>query len=121
MLISKSFQKLLYATVFATSCSACVTQGLPPLVQDAAFEPISPLMPVAQVSVTGSIFNDNSASSRFGYKKNYQVGDIITVVLTESALSLGLGRFSKHHCADIVHLVVLLLSKSTTCAIVLEA
>ena len=84
MLISKSLQKLLYATVFATSCSACVTQGLPPLVQDAAFEPISPLMPVAQVSVTGSIFNDNSASSRFGYKKNYQVGDIITVVLTES-------------------------------------
>ena len=84
MLISKSLQKLLYATVFATSCSGCVTQGLPPLVQDAAFEPISPLMPVAQVSVTGSIFNDNSASSRFGYKKNYQVGDIITVVLTES-------------------------------------
>ena len=84
MLISKSLQKLLYAAVFATSCSACVTQGLPPLIQDAAFEPISPLMPVAQVSVTGSIFNDNSASSRFGYKKNYQVGDIITVVLTES-------------------------------------
>ena len=84
MLISKSLQKLLYAAVFATSCSACVTQGLPPLIQDSAFEPISPLMPVAQVSVTGSIFNDNSASSRFGYKKNYQVGDIITVVLTES-------------------------------------
>ena len=84
MLISKSLQKLLYATVLATTCSACVTQGLPPLIQDAAFEPISPLMPVAQVSVTGSIFNDSSASSRFGYKKNYQVGDIITVVLTES-------------------------------------
>jgi len=49
-----------------------------------AFEPITPLMPEAQVSVTGSIFNDSNASSRFGYKKNYQVGDIITVVLTES-------------------------------------
>jgi len=84
MLISKSLQKLLCATVLVTTCSACVTQGLPPLVQDSAFEPITPLMPVARVSVTGSIFNDSNASARFGYKKNYQVGDIITVVLTES-------------------------------------
>ena len=84
MLISKSLRKVFCVTVFASACSACVTQGLPPLVQDMAFEPITPLMPVAQVSVTGSIFNDSNASSRFGYKKNYQVGDIITVVLTES-------------------------------------
>jgi flagellar L-ring protein precursor FlgH len=84
MLNSKTLKKLLCASVFVTTCSGCVTQGLPPLVQDVAFEPVTPLMPVAQVSVTGSIFNDNSASSRFGYKKNYQVGDIITVVLTES-------------------------------------
>jgi flagellar L-ring protein precursor FlgH len=84
MHISKLFQKSVCVTVFATVCSACVTQGLPPLVQDMAFEPITPLMPVAQVSVTGSIFNDSNTSSRFGYKKNYQVGDIITVVLTES-------------------------------------
>ena len=76
MHISKLFQKAVCVTVFATVCSACVTQGLPPLVQDMAFEPITPLMPVAQVSVTGSIFNDSNASSRFGYKKNYQVGDI---------------------------------------------
>lgn len=84
MQISKSLQKLLCATVVVTTCSACVTQGLPPLMQDAAFEPITPLMPVAPISVTGSIFNDSNASSRFGYRKNYQVGDIITVVLTES-------------------------------------
>jgi flagellar L-ring protein precursor FlgH len=84
MLISKSLRKVFCVTVFASACSACVTQGLPSLVQDMAFEPITPLMPVAQVSVTGSIFNDSNASSRFGYKKNYQVGDIITVVLTES-------------------------------------
>ena len=84
MLNSKTLKKLLCASVFVTTCSGCVTQGLPPLVQDVAFEPVTPLMPVARVSVTGSIFNDNSASARFGYKKNYQVGDIITVVLTES-------------------------------------
>ena len=84
MQISKLFKKVVCVTVSAITCSACVTQGLPPLVQDMAFEPITPLMPVAQVSVTGSIFNDSNASSRFGYKKNYQVGDIITVVLTES-------------------------------------
>lgn len=84
MLISKSLQKLFCAAVVATTCSACVTHGLPSLIQDSAFEPITPLMPVAQLSVTGSIYNDSNGSANFGYKKNYQVGDIITVVLTES-------------------------------------
>jgi flagellar L-ring protein precursor FlgH len=84
MLIFRSFQKLLSAAAMMATCSACVSQGVPALIQDAAFEPITPLVPVKQISVTGSIFNDNGASARFGYKKNYQVGDIITVVLTES-------------------------------------
>lgn len=84
MLIFRSLQKLLSAAAVMATCSACVSQGVPALIQDAAFEPVTPLVPVRQVSVTGSIFNDNGASARFGYKKNYQVGDIITVVLTES-------------------------------------
>jgi flagellar L-ring protein precursor FlgH len=32
----------------------------------------------------GSIFADSNARYRFGFKKNFQVGDIITVVLTEA-------------------------------------
>ena len=40
-------------------------------------------MPEEVTSVTGSIFSDSDARYRFGYKQNFQVGDIITVVLTE--------------------------------------
>ena len=73
MLIFRSLQKLLSAAAVMATCSACVSQGVPALIQDAAFEPVTPLVPVRPVSVTGSIFNDNGASARFGYKKNYQV------------------------------------------------
>ncbi|MEZ7817955.1 MAG: flagellar basal body L-ring protein FlgH [Pseudomonadales bacterium] len=84
MQFPRTLKKFLCTAAIVATCSACVSQSLPPLIQDVAFEPITPLMPVTQVSVTGSIFNDSNASTRFGYKKNYQVGDIITVVLTES-------------------------------------
>jgi flagellar L-ring protein precursor FlgH len=80
----KLIQKFMLVIGVTTASSACVTQGLPPLMQDSAFEPITPMMPVNEVTVTGSIFNDNGGSARFGYKKRFKVGDIITVVLTES-------------------------------------
>jgi flagellar L-ring protein precursor FlgH len=48
------------------------------------FIPIVPVVEQESSSVTGSIFNDNSSSRRFGYKQNYRVGDILTVILSES-------------------------------------
>ena len=36
-------------------------------------------------AMTGSIFNDNAKSRAFGFQKNFLVGDILTVVLSESA------------------------------------
>ena len=48
------------------------------------FIPIVPVVEQESSSVTGSIFNDNQASRRFGYKQNYRVGDILTVILSES-------------------------------------
>ncbi|MDC0214528.1 flagellar basal body L-ring protein FlgH [Gammaproteobacteria bacterium] len=48
------------------------------------FIPIVPVVEQETSSVTGSIFNDNQASRRFGYKQNYRVGDILTVILSES-------------------------------------
>ena len=43
-----------------------------------------PVVEQEQPQVTGSIFNDNRSSRRFGYKQNYRVGDILTVILSES-------------------------------------
>ena len=48
------------------------------------FIPIVPVIEQEQPQVTGSIFNDNRSSRRFGYKQNYRVGDILTVILSES-------------------------------------
>ncbi len=46
--------------------------------------PIVPVIEQEAPLVTGSIFNDNRSSRRFGYKQNYRVGDILTVILSES-------------------------------------
>ena len=48
------------------------------------FIPIVPVLEQEAPRVTGSIFNDNGSSRRFGYKQNYRVGDILTVILSES-------------------------------------
>ncbi len=48
------------------------------------FIPIVPVLEQETPRVTGSIFNDNGSSRRFGYKQNYRVGDILTVILSES-------------------------------------
>lgn len=48
------------------------------------FLPIVPVIEQESPMVTGSIFNDNRSSRRFGYKQNYRVGDILTVILSES-------------------------------------
>ena len=67
--------------VMATACAA---PQMTPILKDQAFEPVTPVMPAEITTVTGSIFADSNARYRFGFKKNFQVGDIITVVLTEA-------------------------------------
>ena len=48
------------------------------------YVPVVPAIPVAPRAVTGSIFMDQSSSRLFGHKREYSVGDVVTVVLTES-------------------------------------
>lgn len=43
-----------------------------------------PLIEYQEASVSGSIFRDQSRSTNFGFKKNVGIGDILTVVLSES-------------------------------------
>lgn len=77
----KSIGLVIGSLVMATACAA---PQMTPILKDQAFEPVTPVMPAEITTVTGSIFADSNARYRFGFKKNFQVGDIITVVLTEA-------------------------------------
>jgi flagellar L-ring protein precursor FlgH len=79
-----SYAKALLLLASLTVGSGCATPQVAPLLPEQAFEPITPVMPAEITAVTGSIFADSNARYRFGFKKNFQVGDIITVVLTEA-------------------------------------
>ena len=71
--------------LFLVSVSFGCASGVPQRADASAdFLPIVPVVEQEQPQVTGSIFNDNRSSRRFGYKQNYRVGDILTVILSES-------------------------------------
>ena len=71
----------LFLVLASFGCASGVPQRADAL---ADFLPIVPVVEQEQPQVTGSIFNDNRSSRRFGYKQNYRVGDILTVILSES-------------------------------------
>ena len=62
----------------------CVTTKQEPLKYSKGYEPIYPTVPADAKVATGSLFAD-SADSLVGRGKNFRVGDIITVLLSESA------------------------------------
>ena len=47
-------------------------------------EKAMPVLAYDTAPVTGSIYRDEVRSSQFGFRKNFSLGDIITVVLNES-------------------------------------
>jgi len=62
-----------------SACAAQQVAGPSP-----EFAPVIP-QPVATSSIpTGSIYSSSNADSWFGEKKTYQIGDVITVLLSES-------------------------------------
>ena len=48
------------------------------------FIPVSPEAEEPLLAPTGSIFADERGSRHFGYKRKFQAGDVLTVILTES-------------------------------------
>lgn len=80
----RNIKFLVTTLISSVVASGCVAPQMTPILREQAFEPVTPIMPAEITSVTGSIFADSNARYRFGYKKNFQVGDIITVVLTEA-------------------------------------
>ena len=50
----------------------------------AVVEKAMPILQYGEAPVTGSIYRDQARSSKFGFLKNFSLGDILTVVLNES-------------------------------------
>lgn len=70
------------AALLSAALAGCATA--PQLPPSAEFRPILQLPPEPEAMVTGSIYNGGRNDNWFGRKRDYKVGDIITVVLNES-------------------------------------
>ena len=69
---------------FVISCLGCAT-GIPvPTVASDPYVPVFPKQATSSPRPTGSIFADEHGSRLFGHKQSFAVGDVITVILTES-------------------------------------
>lgn len=73
------------AALVAVSLTAC-TNVLPPqaLTHSPQFEPVYPLPTARDTMATGAIYVGRQSDSWFGKGRNFQVGDVITVLLNES-------------------------------------
>ncbi len=71
----------LLPALFMASCSV-----LPPtpMTHSPGFEPVQPLEKQAERMPTGAIYAGRQSDSWFGRGRNFQVGDVITVLLNES-------------------------------------
>jgi len=66
--------------VLATALAGC---SAPPKMSEAEFKPVLAIPSDAAPLATGSIYNGGRNDNWFGRKKDYRVGDIITVILNE--------------------------------------
>jgi len=73
-----------FACLAVLGLGACVhTQE--PLRHSMQFEPVYPVAPVSRQEPTGSIFSDVHSRDLFSRGLSYRVGDVVTVLLNESA------------------------------------
>ena len=79
-----AINKLVAMAAVLGMLGGCVTTPNEPLKYSKGYEPIYPTAPVAEKVSTGSLFAD-STDSLVGRGKSFRVGDIITVLLSESA------------------------------------
>jgi flagellar L-ring protein precursor FlgH len=75
---------LVCAALAALYLSGCSVVPPKPLAHSAGFEPVFPAAVVATKPSTGGIYVARQSDSWFGRGRNFQVGDVITVLLNES-------------------------------------
>ena len=71
----------LLLTIFLAACSS-VERDFGETSQE--LEKAMPYLEYEEQSVSGSIYRDQPRSTKFGFRRNFGVGDILTVVLNES-------------------------------------
>jgi flagellar L-ring protein precursor FlgH len=78
------FIKSMALVLLASSLTAC--NVIPPkaMTHSPQFEPVYPIQQVQAPMATGAIYVGRQSESWFGRGRNFQVGDIITVLLNES-------------------------------------
>lgn len=64
--------------------SACASSGGKPIADDPYYAPVVPAEPPTAMVPTGSLYQDQAASSLYTDLRAHKVGDIITVLLMES-------------------------------------
>ena len=76
--------RIFIVSLLATMGTGCASS---PSVDNFLTEPFIPVSPMVEPEIkeaTGSIFADELGSRSFGYKATFSVGDVLTVILTES-------------------------------------
>jgi len=82
-MLSKRF--LLVGSALLASCLAgCNVMPPQAMTHSPQFEPVYPLKQVQASTATGAIYVGRQSDSWFGKGRNFQVGDVITVLLNES-------------------------------------
>ena len=75
---------LVGSTLLAGCLAGCNVMPPQAMTHSPQFEPVYPLKQVQAATATGAIYVGRQSDSWFGKGRNYQVGDVITVLLNES-------------------------------------
>jgi flagellar L-ring protein precursor FlgH len=68
----------------ATCLAGCSVLPPQPLTHSTGFAPVYPVLREAPQQATGSLYNADMGETFLGRGRNFQIGDVITVVLSES-------------------------------------
>jgi flagellar L-ring protein precursor FlgH len=96
---------LLIGSVMLAGClSGCNVMPPQALTHSPQFEPVYPLKQVQASTATGAIYIGRQSDSWFGKGRNFQVGDVITVLLNEStqAARSQVGSISRNSTNDML-------------------
>lgn len=84
----RSLARWALLATFATLCGCAANkEKIDPLAPSAEFAPVFPLTTDRNKIATGGIYGNASSDAWFGRGRNFQVGDLITVLLNESTQS----------------------------------
>jgi len=87
-MIQRSFARCVLWVAIATLCGCAANkEKIDPLAPSAEFAPVFPLTTDRNKIATGGIYGNASSDAWFGRGRNFQVGDLITVLLNESTQS----------------------------------